>query len=153
MVKVTDMDQSRHWVMISATVRTIFAGMAQISQRKPAAWSSAPSSMVIACSSNLESDRAITVSFETAMQSRWFPLRWWYASVSGYKVTNVALAENYDARIIADPSRHDSEPMDFKLDHTESTFCRPRTWGRREPGSIRQLVPSSWLPVAGDQPS
>lgn len=81
---------------------------------------------VITAAGNLSTDRAITNPISTAMQSRVIHLEmqinfeeWLY---------DVALKENYDARIIAYLSQFPSKLMDFRPDHNEKTFCCPRTW-------------------------
>lgn len=81
---------------------------------------------VITAAGNLSTDRAIVNSLSTAMQSRMVHLEmeinfeeWLY---------DVALAENYDSRIIAFLSQFPSKLMDFRPDHQEQTFCCPRTW-------------------------
>ena len=81
---------------------------------------------VITAAGNLSTDRAITNPISTAMQSRVVHLQmeinfeeWLY---------DVALAENYDTRIIAYLSQTPSKLMDFRPDHNEKTFCCPRTW-------------------------
>lgn len=83
---------------------------------------------------NLMTDRAITNSLSTAMQSRLIHIvmehdfdQW---------LLDVALPEKYDERIIAFLSYNHSviggdtadALMDFKPDHQEETFACPRTW-------------------------
>jgi MoxR-like ATPase len=82
--------------------------------------------VVIVCAGNLDTDRAITNPISTAMQSRVVhlemdlnPEEW---------MQDIALAEGYDARIIAYLSQYPSKLMDFRPDHNEKTFCCPRTW-------------------------
>lgn len=82
--------------------------------------------VVITAAGNLSTDRAITNPISTAMQSRVVHLEmeinfdeWLY---------DVALAQNYDPRIIAYLSQFPSKLMDFRPDHNEKTFCCPRTW-------------------------
>lgn len=81
---------------------------------------------VITAAGNLSTDRAITNPISTAMQSRVIHLEmeinfdeWLY---------DVALAQNYDTRIIAFLSQYPSKLMDFRPEHNEKTFCCPRTW-------------------------
>lgn len=83
--------------------------------------------VVMMAAGNLMTDRAIVNQLSTAMQSRLVHLEmeinfeeWLY---------DVALAENYDPRIIAFLSQYPSKLMDFRPDHNEHTFCCPRTWG------------------------
>lgn len=82
--------------------------------------------MVITAAGNLAGDRAITNSLSTAMQSRVIHLEmtvnfteWLY---------DVALAEQYDSRIVGYLSQFESKLMDFNPSHSEKTFCCPRTW-------------------------
>jgi hypothetical protein len=82
--------------------------------------------VLLTCAGNLSTDRAITNPISTAMQSRVIHIEmevnfeeWLY---------DVALAENYDSRIIAYLSQFPSKLMDFRPDHNEKTFCCPRTW-------------------------
>ena len=82
--------------------------------------------VVLTTAGNLSTDRAITNPISTAMQSRVIHIEmeinfeeWLY---------DVALAENYDSRIIAYLSQYNSKLMDFRPDHQEKTFCCPRTW-------------------------
>lgn len=82
--------------------------------------------VVMTAAGNLSTDRAITNPISTAMQSRVVHLEmeinfeeWLY---------DVALKENYDARVIAYLSQYNSKLMDFRPDHQEKTFCCPRTW-------------------------
>jgi hypothetical protein len=81
---------------------------------------------LITAAGNLNTDKAITNIISTAMQSRVIHLemeinfREW--------LEDIALAENYDNRIIAYLSMYESKLMDFSPDHNEKTFCCPRTW-------------------------
>lgn len=82
--------------------------------------------VVIVCAGNKETDRAIVNKIGTAMQSRIITLEldidfdeW---------LTEVALPEQYDSRIIAYLSMYPAKLFDFKPDHDGNTFCCPRTW-------------------------
>ncbi len=81
---------------------------------------------VIVAAGNLATDRAITNVISTAMQSRVIHLEMeinfdeW--------LQDVALKEHYDSRIIAYLSQYPSKLMDFQPNHSEKTFCCPRTW-------------------------
>jgi hypothetical protein len=84
------------------------------------------SNVVLTAAGNLSTDRAIVNPLSTAMQSRLVHLilecdfqEW---------LTDVALAQNYDSRILAYLSYKPSSLMDFRPDHNENTFCCPRTW-------------------------
>lgn len=81
---------------------------------------------VITAAGNLSTDRGITNPISTPMQSRMVHLivdlnfdEW---------LQDVALPQKYDSRIIAFLSQYPSKLMDFRPDHTETTFCCPRTW-------------------------
>lgn len=82
--------------------------------------------VAIVCAGNLQSDRAIVNPIGTAMQSRVVTLE----MVVDYEqwLTDVAFAQEYDKRIIGFISQFPSKLMDFKPDHTDKTFCCPRTW-------------------------
>lgn len=84
------------------------------------------SHVAIVAAGNLMTDRAIVNSLSTAMQSRLVHLE---LQVSFKEwLEDVAIPENYDSRIIAFLSRYPEKLMDFKPEHTEKTFCCPRTW-------------------------
>lgn len=75
---------------------------------------------------NLITDRAIVTEFGTAMQSRLVTID----MVHSYRewLEDVALAEDYDERIIAYLAYDNDALMDFRPDHQDKTFCCPRTW-------------------------
>lgn len=82
--------------------------------------------VAIMLAGNLAGDRAIVNPIGTALQSRAIHLEmevsfeeWLY---------DVALPNNYDNRIIAYLSQYPSKLMDFRPEHTDKTFCCPRTW-------------------------
>ena len=82
--------------------------------------------VAMACAGNLSTDRAITNPLGTAMQSRLIHLE---MEINHQEwMEDVALAQNYDSRIIAYLSQYPSKLMDFRPDHQEKTFCCPRTW-------------------------
>lgn len=82
--------------------------------------------VVICAAGNLATDRAITNPLSTALQSRVVHLE---MQVNFEEwLQDVALAENYDSRIVAYLSQYNSKLMDFRPDHQEKTFCCPRTW-------------------------
>jgi len=82
--------------------------------------------VIVGAAGNLSTDRAIVNGLSTAMQSRLCH----YKLVHDFTewLEDVALAQNYDARIIAYLSRYKSRLFDFRPDHNEETFCCPRTW-------------------------
>jgi hypothetical protein len=82
--------------------------------------------VVMVCAGNLDTDRAITTTIGTAMQSRLVHLE--LEVVFQEWLEDVALAENYDSRIIAFLNQYPSLLMDFNPDHKDRTFCCPRTW-------------------------
>lgn len=82
--------------------------------------------VVISAAGNLMSDRSIVNPISTAMQSRMVHLEMRVDFTEWLE--DVALAEGYDTRIIAFLSQYNGKLMDFRPDHTEKTFCCPRTW-------------------------
>lgn len=82
--------------------------------------------VLVGCAGNLSTDRAIVNSMSTAMQSRLCHFK----LVHDFDewLMDVALAQNYDTRVIAYLSRYKSRLFDFRPDHNEETFCCPRTW-------------------------
>lgn len=82
--------------------------------------------VMTAMAGNRASDRAIVNSFGTAMQSRVITLE--MEVVFEEWLYDVALAEQYDERVIGFLSANPSFLMDFKPDHNDKTFCAPRTW-------------------------
>lgn len=83
--------------------------------------------VAIGCAGNLMTDRAITNTLSTAMQSRLIHLE----MVINHKqwLEDVALAENYDERVIAYLAFDENELMNFRADHQDKSFNCPRTWG------------------------
>lgn len=82
--------------------------------------------VVIGGAGNLSTDKAITTDLSTAMQSRLIHIEMELSHKEWYE--DVALAENYDDRIIAYNFYDPDALMDFKPDHQDKTFCCPRTW-------------------------
>lgn len=83
--------------------------------------------VAIGLAGNLATDRAIVNPLSTAMQSRVVHLEM-ELSYDEW-LWDVALAEGYDARILAYHAFTKGQKlMDFRPDHNESTFCCPRTW-------------------------
>jgi hypothetical protein len=81
---------------------------------------------VITAAGNLATDRAIVNQISTAMQSRVVHLE---LEISFEEwMHDVALKNNYDARIIGFLSQWPSKLMDFNPSHSEKTFACPRTW-------------------------
>jgi hypothetical protein len=80
----------------------------------------------IVCAGNLSTDRAITNPLSTAMQSRVVHIEMVLSHQEWLE--DVALARNYDPRIIAFLNYQSGFLMDFKPNHNEKTFCCPRTW-------------------------
>lgn len=85
--------------------------------------------VVIGMAGNLDTDRAIVNMISTAMQSRVVHLK---MIVDGDTLPDfmedVALKDGWDPRIIAYLNQYPSILMDFNPNHTENTFCCPRTW-------------------------
>lgn len=82
--------------------------------------------VAIVAAGNLATDRAIVNPISTALQSRMVHLELQLDFEEW--LMDVALAKNFDKRIIAFLSQYPSKLMDFKPDHNEKTFCCPRTW-------------------------
>ena len=84
--------------------------------------------VVLCAAGNLDTDRAITTPMGTAAQSRLVHLELDIVGHEAEWIEDVALPQGYDSRIIAYLSMHPSKLMDFRPDHTNKTFCCPRTW-------------------------
>lgn len=82
--------------------------------------------VVIVAAGNLATDKAIVNPIGTAMQSRVITLEMEISFEDWLQ--DVALPEKYDSRLIAYLSQYPSRLMDFRPDHSEKTFCCPRTW-------------------------
>lgn len=81
---------------------------------------------VITAAGNLDTDRAITNSIGTAMESRLIHLE--LEIITKEWLEDVAGPENYDSRIVAYLNHMPSKLLDFRPDHSGKTFCCPRTW-------------------------
>lgn len=81
---------------------------------------------LVAAAGNLSTDRAIVNPLSTAMQSRVIHIE----MVEDFEewLKDVGLPQKYDKRVIAYLSQYPGRLMDFKPDHTDKTFCCPRTW-------------------------
>lgn len=76
---------------------------------------------------NLATDRALVNQLSTAMQSRVIHIEM-YADLREWH-EDVAIPQDYDERIIAYLHYKGVDTlMDFRPDHTDKTFCSPRTW-------------------------
>lgn len=82
--------------------------------------------VAIGAAGNLSTDRAITNNLSTAMQSRLSHFK--LVIDHGEFMLDVALARNWDKRVVAYLSRYPTRLFDFRADHNEETFCCPRTW-------------------------
>ncbi len=82
--------------------------------------------VVMAAAGNKSTDNAITNPMGTAMQSRLVH----YTLKIDFKewLEDVALPNGYDYRLIGYLNRFESKLHDFKPDHSNRTFCCPRTW-------------------------
>jgi len=82
--------------------------------------------LVITAAGNLMTDRSIVNPISTAMQSRVVHIE---MEISFNEwLSDVAIKESYDPRIIAFLSQFNSKLMDFRPEHNDKTFCCPRTW-------------------------
>jgi uncharacterized protein YifN (PemK superfamily) len=75
---------------------------------------------------NLTTDKSIVMPLSTAMQSRVIHIE----MQTDFKewLTDVAIPHGYDSRILGFLNYKTEYLMDFDPDHTDSTFCCPRTW-------------------------
>lgn len=82
--------------------------------------------VVKVCAGNLSTDRAIVNPLGTAMQSRLvhFTMELNFQEF----LEDVMLPQKWDSRIIAYLSYKPSMLHDFRPDHSDKTFCAPRTW-------------------------
>lgn len=78
------------------------------------------------CAGNLMTDRAITNSLSTAMQSRLVHIEV-YPDCDQF-IEDVCLKYDWDERIIAYLNYDTNAFYDFKPDHQDKTFASPRTW-------------------------
>lgn len=82
--------------------------------------------VVITAAGNLATDRAIVNVLGTAMQSRVVHIE---MEINFNEwLEDVALKQNYDRRIIGFLAQFPSKLMTFDPNHTDKTFCCPRTW-------------------------
>ena len=82
--------------------------------------------VVISAAGNLATDRAIVNVLGTAMQSRVVHIE---MEINFNEwLEDVALKQNYDRRIIGFLAQFPSKLMTFDPNHTDKTFCCPRTW-------------------------
>jgi hypothetical protein len=83
--------------------------------------------VVIVAAGNLSTDRSIVNLLSTAMQSRLIHLE--LVLNLGEFLEDVALPKKWDSRIVAYLSYKGIGALhDFRPEHTEKTFCSPRTW-------------------------
>lgn len=83
--------------------------------------------VVIVAAGNLSTDRAIVNLLSTAMQSRLVHLEM-VLDLNEF-LEDVALPKKWDGRIISYLSYKGIGALhDFRPEHTEKTFCSPRTW-------------------------
>lgn len=82
--------------------------------------------VAIVCAGNLETDRAIVNTLGTAMQSRVITLL--MELDFDEFMQDVAFKYNWDSRVTAYLNYKPLNLYDFKPDHTDNTFCAPRTW-------------------------
>lgn len=75
---------------------------------------------------NLQTDRALTNHIGTALQSRMVHLELRVDPKIWFE--DVAYAQGFDERIIGFLNMYPERLMDFRPDHTDKTFCCPRTW-------------------------
>lgn len=95
---------------------------------------------------NLLSDRAHATDVGTALQSRMVHLEL-EVSFDDW-MTNVAMPQKYDPRIVGYLNQYRTKLMDFNPKHEDLTFCCPRTWEfanrllKNHPGNdLSELLP------------
>lgn len=81
--------------------------------------------VAIVAAGNKSSDKAVVNQMSTALQSR---LLHFELTVSAKEWTEVAYKLGFDHRVIAFINYMPSKLMDFRPDHTDTTFPCPRTW-------------------------
>lgn len=82
--------------------------------------------VAIVCAGNRDTDRAITTSIGTALQSR---LITYNIELNNDEFINhVMIKQKWDDRVIAYLSSDPKKIDDFNPAHTDDTFCCPRTW-------------------------
>lgn len=81
---------------------------------------------VIAAAGNLETDNAIVNNIGTALQTRMVHLQIDVDLESW--LTNVAIPQKYDHRIMAYLNYMPTKLSDFRPDHTDQTYACPRSW-------------------------
>lgn len=109
----------------SATKPVIAAAYKLILDKKVGQYNLHPRCVII-CAGNLITDRAIVVAQSTAMQSRLIHLELEVTFEDWIK--HVGIPFKYDNRILAYLAQYQHKLMDFKPEHTDKTFCSPRTW-------------------------
>lgn len=90
------------------------------------------SQVAIICAGNLSTDRAIVNAIGTALQSRmiWLTMQLKTDAQGQHSefMEDVAIPQKWDSRVIAYLSYKPSQLHDFQPDHSDKTFCAPRTW-------------------------
>ena len=88
--------------------------------------------VMIVAAGNLDTDKAITNTIGTALQSRFITLEMFLKKDSMNMHTefmeDVAFKYDWDQRVISYLSMNPDSLMDFRPDHNDKTFCCPRTW-------------------------
>jgi hypothetical protein len=82
--------------------------------------------VAIVCAGNKSTDRAITNSLSTAMQSRLVHLE--MENSFDEFMEDVAIPQKWDERIVAFLNANPNKLNDFDPEHQEKTFCCSRTW-------------------------
>lgn len=101
--------------------------------------------VLVCAAGNLTTDRAIAHDIGTALQSRFVHLQL-EATYEDW-LTNVAIPNKYDPRIVGYLAQYPSKIMDFDPRHDDLTFCCPRTWEfankilKKNPGSLDDCLP------------
>ncbi|QIG70507.1 ATPase [Rhizobium phage RHph_N38] len=102
--------------------------------------------VAIVCAGNRDTDRAITTSIGTAMQSR---LTTYNIELNNDEFINhIMIKQNWDDRVIAYLSSEPNKINDFRPDHSDDTFCCPRTWDSFQQQIKGEQVTRQHLPLA-----
>ncbi|QXV74352.1 ATPase domain-containing protein [Rhizobium phage RHEph16] len=102
--------------------------------------------VAIMCAGNRDTDRAITTNIGTAMQSR---LTTYNIELNNDEFINhIMVKQHWDDRVIAYLSSEPNKINDFRPDHSDDTFCCPRTWDSLQQQIKGKQVTRQHLPLA-----
>lgn len=103
--------------------------------------------VAVMCAGNRDTDRAITTNIGTAMQSR---LTTYNIELNNDEFINhVMIKQKWDDRVIAYLSSEPNKINDFRPDHSDDTFCCPRTWDSVQEQIKGEKITRAHLPLIG----